>query len=230
MINLDVHVTIPPGLDDLLAGIAAGMRQRAAEAGAVGVEAALRDHFADLQRRPRRDGLRSTGFWSGADGNSVAEQITGARSSGGGAAEVAIGSPELAHKLAGGTIRASDYGHPYLTIPANDEAAAAPQGARSFETRIQWVEHPDGGVRPALVAQGNYVRATRNRKTGAVSRRRTRVADRANAGAGDVLFWLVRQVTHQPMPDALPPDTALGEAALDAAQDAIDAMLQESAV
>ena len=225
---VDISIEIPESVLATLGDLAGGALVASTEAAVMGTEVELRNHFAGLQRRPRRDGLRSTGFWFGADGNSVAEHITGGQTNPDGTAQITIASPELGHKIKGGTIRAADYGHPYLTIPANDEAAAAPQGARSFRTRIEWVEHPDGGVRPALVAEGNYVAARRNNKTGKVSRRVTHVAARANAGADDVLFWLVRQVTHQPMADALPTQSTLDNAAFEAAEDAIAGLVAQA--
>lgn len=195
------------------------------EGAALGIEDALRDHFQELQGRPRKDGFQPTGFWFGADGNSVAEQISGHVIHNDGSASVTIDSPELRHKIDGGTIAAMDHGHKYLTIPANNEAARAPEGARSFATDIEWVPDEDGVVRPALVAAGNYVKTSRSRKTGEVKRKYTADAAKANAGIGDVLFWLVRKVTHKPMADALPDDQTLGDAARDAALDALDALL-----
>jgi len=44
-----------------------------------------------------------------------------------------------------------------------------------------------------------------------------------------VLFWLVRSVTHKPMADALPADQALGDAAREAALDALDALMKGAA-
>ena len=183
---------------------AAQARRTVTEGAAMGVEAALREHFATLQRAPRKDGLRPVGFWSGVDGNSVAEQISGHVIHDDGRASVEIDSAPLRFKLTGGTIAAKDYGKTYLTIPATDAAARAPQGARSFTSHIAWVDHPDGGVRPALVAGP--------RPAGKVD-------------AGTVLFWLVRSTTHDPMPEALPSAEHLADAAREAALDALDALL-----
>lgn len=223
MSEVTVTVKIPVALRKELADLL-GAKRAVTEGAAMGIEAALRDHFAALQLRPRADGLQPVGFWSGVDGNSVAEQISGHVIRDDGHASVTIADARLAHKLSGGTIKASDYGHKYLTIPANNEAAQAPQGARSFATDIEWVEDKDGVVRPALVAAGNYVRISR-RKTGEVRRKYQADSAKANAGIGDVLFWLVRSVTHKPMADALPADQALGDAAREAALDALDALL-----
>jgi hypothetical protein len=222
--SVNVTVKIPAEVRRTLADLL-GAQRTVTEGAAMGIEAALREHFADLQQRPRMDRLRHTGFWSGTDGDSVTEHISGHVVTDDGHASVTIEDPRLRHKLEGGTIKASDYGHTYLTIPANDEAAQAAQGARSFATEIEWVAHPDGGVRPALVAAGNYVRTSRSRKTGEVRRKHVADSAKANAGIGDVLFWLVRSVTHKPMADALPSDQALGDAARDAALDALDALL-----
>lgn len=232
MSDITVTVHVPSELSRDLSQLAGRARRTITEGAAMGIEAALRDHFMDLQRRPRKDGLDAVGFWSGTDGNSVAEQISGHVVTDDGHAAVTIDSPELRHKIDGGTIAAKDYGHKYLTIPANNEAAQAPQGARSFATEIEWVPDEDGVVRPALVAASNYVKTSRSRKTGEVRRKYQADSAKANAGAGDVLFWLVRKVKHQPMPEALPADQALGDAARDAALaalDALDALLANNA-
>ncbi len=230
MSEVNVTVNVPSELSRDLSRLTRGLRRTVTEGAAMGIEAALRDHFQELQGRPRKDGLQPVGFWSGTDGDSVAEQISGHVIHDDGAASVTIDSPKLRHKIDGGTIAAKDYGHKYLTIPANNEAAQAPQGARSFATDIEWVPDEDGVVRPALVAAGNYVRTSRSRKTGEVRRKMTHDAEKANAGIGDVLFWLVRQVTHQPMADALPSDQTLGDAAREAALDALDALLSTKGV
>ncbi len=225
MNEIAVTVHVPSELSRDLSRLTRGMRRTVTKGAAMGIEAALRDHFQELQGRPRKDGLQPVGFWSGTDGDSVAEQISRHVIHDGGSASVTVDSPELRHKIDGGTVAAKDYGHKYLTIPANDEAARAPQGARSFSADIEWVPDEDGVVRPALVAAGNYVRTSRSRKTGEVKRRYTADSQKANAGIGDVLFWLVRKVTHRPMADALPSDQTLGDAARDAALDALDALL-----
>ena len=219
---ININVNIPDSLQQQLMHLGETAGQAAVEAAAYGVEVCLRNHFDDLQQRPRKDGLASAGFWSGARGRSVAEQITS--SVAGEEATIAIDSAPLAHKISGGTIRAKDYGHKYLTIPANDQAVLAPQGARSFQTKIMWVEHPDGGLRPALVAASHYATARRGRD-GRVRRRLAADPAKAKVGAGDVLYWLVREVTHHPMADAMPTAERVDTAAYDAAQDAINSLL-----
>lgn len=227
MSEVTVTVKIPDALRKTLADLL-GAKRAVTEGAAMGIEAALRDHFQELQGRPRRDGLQPVGFWSGVDGNSVAEQISGHVVTDDGHASVTIDDARLRHKIDGGTIAAKDYGHKYLTIPANDEAAQAPQGARSFATEIEWVADSDGIVRPALIASGNYVKTSR-RKTGEIRRKYQEDAAKANAGIGDVLFWLVRSVTHKPMPGALPDGQTLGDAARDAALDALDTLMKGAA-
>lgn len=196
---MDITVTIPPALTRTLEDLA-NSQAAILEGAAMGIEADLREHFAQLQQRPRKDGLAHAYFWSGTGGNSVAEQISGHTISGD-TATVSIESPPLAHKLSGGTIEAKDYGHTYLTIPATDAAVKAPRGARSFATHIAWVEHPSGGMRPALVSG-------------------------TERGSGSVLYWLVKSVTHQPMPSALPAQRDLEAAAHAASLDVIDALLE----
>ncbi|HOR69064.1 MAG TPA: hypothetical protein PLY53_15750 [Planctomycetota bacterium] len=218
MSEIKVSIDVPADLRRKLADLL-GAQRTVTEGAAMGIENALRDHFAKLQRRPRRDGFRHTGFWSGADGNSVAEQITGHVVHDDARASVTIESAPLIHKLAGGTIRAEDHGKTYLTIPATDAAAQAPQGARSFAAHIKWARHPDGGVRPALVAGERPQREN--------GRRRTR--GKGAGAAPQVLFWLVKAVTHQPQPDALPDDRTLGDAAREGALDALEVLLRMQA-
>lgn len=223
MTDVKVTVSIPKELQAEIDALK-GCRRAITENVALTIEEFLRDHFEALQSRPRMDGLQPTGFWFGGK-NSVVKKIGDHILHDDGSASVTIDSPELHHKIDGGTIEAKDYGHKYLTIPANNEAAQAPQGARSFATQIEWVADSDGVVRPALVAAGNYVKTSRSRQAGEIRRKYTADSAKANAGAGDVLFWLVRKVTHKPMADALPADQALGDAARDAALDALDALL-----
>ena len=222
MTELTVTVLMPKELKADLEKLGA-CKRTVTEGAAMGIEAALRDHFMELQGRPRKDGFQPTGFWDNTDSNSVSEKIGDPVITDDGHASVTIDDARLRHKIDGGTVK--PVGHKYLTIPANNEAAQAPQGARSFATEIEWVAHPDGGVRPALVAAGNYVRTSRSRKTGEVKRKVTHDESKANAGIGDVLFWLVRSVTHKPMADALPDDQTLGDAAREAALDALDTLL-----
>jgi len=199
---MDVTVTIPPELRRTLDSLA-DLNQPVLEGAAMGIESILREHFKMLQSRPRKDGLRSVGFWDGVDGKSVSENISEHTISGN-TATVSIEDNRLIHRMTGGTIKASDYGHTYLTLPATDEAAKADRGARSFTTHISWEEHPDGGVRPALVSG-------------------------TDRGSGSVLYWLVRSVTHKAMPDALPSDRDLSDAAYEAALDVIDALINGEA-
>lgn len=234
MTEVTVTVNVPSELSRDLSRLSGGARRAITEGAAMGMENAILRHFLALHRKPRKDGFQPSGFWFGTDGNSVAEQIEGGGELGSkerpahvmhddGHASVTIDDPRLVHKIEGGTIK--PIGHKYLTIPANNEAAQAPQGARSFATDIEWVEDEDGVVRPALVAASNYVRTSRSRKTGEVKRKVTHDEAKANAGIGDVLFWLVRKVKHQPMADALPSGETLGDAAREAALDALDALL-----
>ena len=222
MSDATVIVTVPPALREELEALS-GCLRTVTKGAALGIEAALRDHFMELHGRPRKDGFEPTGFWYGTDGDSVTEKIGGHVVTDDGHASVTIDSPELRHKIEGGTVK--PVGHKYLTIPANNEAAQADEGARSFATEIEWVPDEDGVVRPALVAAANYVKTSRSRKTGELRRKYQADSAKANAGTGDVLFWLVRQVTHRPMADALPTDETLGDAARDAALAALDALL-----
>ena len=224
MSDLTVTVKMPKELKADLEKYGA-CKRTVTEGAAMGIEAALRDHFMRLQEKPRSDKLQPVGFWYGTDGNSVAEKISGHIVRDDGSAAVEIDSPELRHKLEGGVIKASDYGHPYLTIPNTDAAARAAQGARSFVTHIEWVPHPDGGVRPALVSGKkpsieNFA-GFEMTEFGTTGRRKTK----DGSDESTVLFWLVRQVSHKPMPSALPSDSTLNETARDAALDALDALI-----
>jgi hypothetical protein len=219
-----ITVAVPPHiLRDIEAYQAC--RRTVTEGAAMGIEAGLRDHFMRLQEKPRADKLQPVGFWYGTDGNSVAEKISGHVVHDDGSASVEIDSPELRHKLDGGVIKASDYGHTYLTLPATDAAAQAAQGARSFVTHIEWVLHPDGGMRPALVSgkkpTAENFGGFEMTESGTTGRRKTK----DGSDESTVLFWLIRQASHKPMPGALPSDSEMLDAARDAALDALDALI-----
>ena len=205
--SVNVTVQFPAELERDLNALAGG-RRAVTEHIANTIEELLRDHFQELQGHPRSDGLKSTGFWFGGK-KSVVSKIGDHVFHNDSSATITIDSPELRHKLDGGLIKASDHGHPYLTLPATDAAAQADQGARSFATHIEWLPHPDGGIRPALVL--GEKRRTGEKKT--------------DGTASEALFWLVRQVSHKPMPEALPSDGTIGDASREAALDAIDALL-----
>jgi len=230
-----IKVSVPP---HILRDVAAYQlcRRTVTEGAAMGMETALLRHFLALQQKPRADKLQPVNFWIGTDGNSIAEHIEGSGKLGNeenpahiihddGHASVTIDDPRLRHKLEGGVIKASDYGHPYLTIPNTDAAARAAQGARSFVTHIEWVPHPDGGVRPALVSgkkpSNENFAGFEMTEFGTTGRRKTK----DGSDESTVLYWLVRQVSHKPMPSALPSDSVLNEAARDAALDALDALI-----
>ena len=218
--SVKLTISIPPDLQRDLQAVS-DSKPAILKVVAHTIENVLLDHFMELQGRPRADGFTPCNFWDGDDTTSVSAKI-GDPEINGDIAVIPIDSPELYHKLHGGTVK--PVGHPYLTIPATDEAAHAPQGARSFQTHIEWVLHPDGGMRPALVSDANYAKEDRSGK-----RRVTHNQDKANTGSGDVLFWLVHQVTHRPMPDALPSETVLADASRDAALDTIDTILNPGA-
>ncbi len=223
MNSVNVTVAVPPDLLHSL-GVYQACRKTVTEGASNGVESALRDHFMYLQGRPRADGFQPGHFWDG-DPTSVSAMIEEPVFHNDGSASISIDSPKLRHKLEGGVIKASDHGKKYLTIPANNEVSQAATGARSYQSHIEWVPHPDGGIRPALVSDSNYVRTSRSRKTGEVKRKLTRDETKANTGIDDVLFWLVKQVSHKPMPEALPNDSTLGDSARAGALAALDALV-----
>ena len=150
------------------------------------------------------------GFWSGNRGTSVAEAVGAPRFD---PAElsvtVPIDSPALAHKADPNPppIRPKG-GRRYLAIPANARAAMWAGMPRDFDVpgglKLATVPTASGRWMKALVAKEDFLRTVRRGKK--AGQRVVAAAGKADTGALQPQFWLVRsvQTAHDPraMPDA----------------------------
>lgn len=181
------------------------------DAGTEGLISALRKHFALREKEmPKSSGFPWFGqrypkkyFWRGTRGTSVSEQIRVTLSSPSRLiGQVSINSPALKHKLATNPpdIRPKG-GRRCLAIPANPIAASWDGMPRDFPggLRLAFSKTPDGHWLPSLVAASNYKK--RSKKTGSESKSFGRSA---NAGANEVVYWLVHKVKSRHDPAALP--------------------------
>lgn len=202
------------------------------EAGTEGLISVLRKHFALREKElPKSSGFPWFGqrypkkyFWRGTRGTSVSEQIrvtlaSPSRLIG----QVSINSPALKHKLAANPpdIRPKG-GRRYLAIPANPIAASWDGMPRDFPggLRLAFSKTPDGHWLPSLIAASNYKH--RVKKTGSESKS---FGGSANAGANEVVYWLVHKVKSRHDPAALPTQRAKTNAVTSAVRTAVNRIL-----
>lgn len=186
-------------------------RKTIIEAANEGLVNALRRHFAMREKEmPKAAGFPWFGqrypkryFWRGTRGNSVAERIRVTLSSPARlVGQVSIASPALAHKLAENPPPIKPKGgRKYLAIPANSIAAAWDGMPRDFPggLRFAFSMTPDGHWLPSLIAAENYKH--RAKRSG---RERKKFDGTGNAGANDVVYWLVHQVKTRRDMSAMP--------------------------
>lgn len=155
-------------------------------AGGKRMEKSFRDHFLMLDRKPNAKGWPKRHFWSRVVRNATSlTEVTDER------AVVTIASPELAHKVKGGTV-----------TPKRGRALAIPASALAYKTgsprdwdsvELEFVPLRQGGL------IGMLVRTQRDLVSfGAKGVRRGKRL------GGEVMYWLVARVTHAPDPDAIP--------------------------
>lgn len=207
-------------------------RKAIIDAGTEGLISALRKHFAQREgEMPKSSGFPWFGqrypkkyFWRGTRGTSVSEQIrvtlaSPSRLLG----QVSINSPALKHKLATNPpdIRPKG-GRRYLAIPANPIAASWDGMPRDFPggLRLAFSKTPDGHWLPSLVAASNYKK--RSKKSGSESKS---FGGSANAGANEVVYWLVHKVKSRHDPAALPTQRAQTNAVTSAVRTAVNRIL-----
>jgi hypothetical protein len=162
------------------------------------LEKELRDHFAMLDSKPNSMGWPKRHFWNRQVRSRIAiSSITSTT------ATVTIASPELVHRIQGGTIR-----------PKRGKTLAIPANAAAYKA---------GSPREANVDQLDYIPLHQGNLVGALIRRFQSIIKKTKKGTtgkmvgGDVWYWLVRSVTTKPHPEDLPSDfilsTAIGEEA-----------------
>lgn len=134
--------------------------------------------------KPNAQGWPRKHFWNRRVAQKVAlTQVTDTT------ATMTIASPELIHKIKGGTVtpkRGST-----LAIPANAEASR--MGPRASGKDYTFL----------LLAQGNLVGALLNVMSQSISFGKKGVR-RGKEKGGEVMYWLVRKVTHKPHPECDP--------------------------
>lgn len=166
------------------------------------LEKELRDHFAALDKKPNSMGWPKRHFWNRQVRSRIA--LTNISST---SATVSIASPELVHRIQGGTIRPKR--GKTLAIPANAEAYKA------------------GSPREASVDQLDYIPLHQGNLVGALIRRFQSIIKKTKKGTtgkmigGDVWYWLVRSVNTKPHPEELPDNAILSTAIADEARKVI---------
>ena len=205
-----------------LKGIAERVMRASLEAAGAGVRVRLVEHFdeREAEARPGRKGFPNYGqkypsrhFWSGANGNSVAEKVLPPKLEGD-TVTVAVDSAPLAHKAALNPPPIKPKGgRKYLAIPANARAAGWDGNPRAFrgggEMKFGFAPIPDrpGKFAPALVV---------------------RKKSSANARATvEPQFWLVKQARTPHDPDAMPSAEELAKAATRAVKGVIRRLCME---
>lgn len=170
-----------------LASLAAQLSNRKALHAALGKrgEIELRDHFQKRDAEPNKSGWKSLHFWGRI------RTATAYQSADDAGATVGISDPAMNQKVFGGMITPKE--GKYLSIPAREEASG--KSPRSFDD-LTFV--PLSAGRGMLVQR--YQTAlkyfTRGKKEG-------QIKSRESVGGG-VFYWLVKSVTQQADPKALP--------------------------
>lgn len=182
-----------------------------------GVANAIRMHFAGLnQTRPNKMGWRRQNYWAQA-----ARSVSQPKLVKDGLV-VSINQPGIGARYLGPTtIR--PVAAKTLAIPAQEEAyGTRPRDARwAGLLAFKMV----GGRHMALVATENFMRVvTKGKRAG---QRVRAAAEKATAGAFEVVFWLRRKVTIQQDKSVLPTETELRTAAVSAANDYVAAKLAD---
>ena len=195
---------------DLLAKLDELKNSRAVMA-AVGkaLEVELRSVYLERNAQPNKQGWPKRNFWRRQVANKVALSRVEP-----GSATVSIASPELIHKINGGTITPKR--SKTLAIPANGKAYRM-GGPRASGKDFQFIPLNQGNLVGALLTPETYsVGKTKGKGDGKMR-------------GGEVMYWLVRKVTHAPDPSADPYSPAIRNrlyaACLDAAWSAVNRIM-----
>lgn len=221
MIALTVRVT--DGASPVLQRLsqALGRPRPITEAVAQATVVELQKHFLARNREPNKRGWTKQNFWTkeGREKTAIAD-LQDSR------AVVAVGSPAIAHKLTGGTIRPKR--GKYLAIPLTAEAykAGSPRegGIDGLEFAVR------SGYGPCLIRPG-AMKATRTRvkQSGRFRGEDSTTSVLSTSYGADVVHYLlVRSVTHAPDPRTLPEPQTLATAAEKAARTALRVLLAQA--
>jgi hypothetical protein len=164
------------------------------------MEKVYRDHFLTLDRKPNEQGWPKRHFWSRVVRSATSlTEVTAEK------AVVTMASPELVHKVQGGTV-----------TPKRGRALAAPASALAYKTgsprdwdttELEFVPLKSGGL------VGMLVRTQRD----VISFGKKGVRRVAGLG-GEIMYWLFAKVFHRPQPDALPKQETVQAAVLQEAR------------
>jgi hypothetical protein len=196
---MDFKITdgITPELNELTKQI--GDSRSIAAACGKRLEVELRAHFSALDKKPNAKGWPKRHFWNRQVRNTIS--ITSITST---TATVTIASPELVHRINGGTIRPKR--GKTLAIPANAEAYKAGSPREANADQLDYLPLHQGNLVGALIRRfQSIIKRTKNGSSGKMV-------------GGDVWYWLVRSVTTKPHPEELPNNTDLSNAIMETAR------------
>lgn len=209
-----------------------------------GVRRVVRQHFVTRDKEPNKMGWPNSGFFAREGVSKTSFDRAAVTDTKG---EVVVNSPAMAFRMRGGTITPKR--GRYLAIPATAEAyrGGSPSSRDASKTAFEFAlrQHPDGGLRPALVRSltGSQAAERRGLTDAVVFARNQRMskdelkAERKLAAlkrkqdanregqVGRVEYWLVRRARIPADPRILPPPMILELEALEAARSFIRARL-----
>ena len=162
-------------------------------AGGKALEKCVKQHFLERDKEPSPHGWPKQHFWVRKGRNNT--QLTEITSN---SATVSIASPEIAHRLYGGTI-----------TPKRGKMLALPLTAKAYSSGSP----REGGI-PGLfllARKGKYGRAFLAIKKG-----------KGKNATIEVQYLLIKSVTHQPDPNTLPTAQALSQAVIPAVESALN--------
>lgn len=170
----------------------------------------VRRHFAARDQEPNAKGWPKRHFWA-----QEGRRNTALASYSDNEAVVTIASAAIAHKLYGGTVRPKR--GRALAIPASAEAYRAGQPSTMDRDMLDFVPLRRGGLVGMLIERQHDT-----------LRRTKKGLRQGEKRGGKVWFWLMAQTTHAADPRALPDRQALDAAALSAAQNYVNNILEKS--
>lgn len=202
------NIQIADGITPELNRIAREMQRPRQLTAALGkqLEKDFRAHFLELDRKPNKMGWPSRHFWSKqVRAQTALTEVTDER------AVVTIASPEFAHKVYGGTIR-----------PTRGKTLAIPRTAEAYKA---------GSPRERGVDDLDFIPLYKGNLVGALVKRMQSVLGGKNRGkliGGDIQYFLVRQVTQAPDPDAWPKQEKIEASLLHKAREVLARVLRTS--